>query len=64
MNTQLDMFNDLENDFEKNYNIATAEEIKEKDIDDDGKELFKDINVEEENFTNDLNEIKSFFVKE
>lgn len=68
MNTQLDMFNQLENDFEKNYNISAPEEIKEKEID-------KDINVnfledglksldDGESFNSDLNEIKSFFVKE
>lgn len=68
MNTQVDMFNQLENDFEKNYNISTVEEVKEKEIDDSNdnflKNEIKNLDEEEENFSSDLNEIKSFFVKE
>lgn len=74
MNSQLDMFNNLENDFEKNYNIATTQELKEKGAEslkskdtnkDEGKnEELKSLEDNEENFNNDLNEIKSFFVKE
>ncbi|AGK97723.1 DivIVA domain-containing protein [Clostridium pasteurianum] len=68
MNTQLDMFNDLEMDFEKNYNIINTEQVKEKEIEEyDDKDLsteLKALDDKEENFNDDLNEIKSFFVKE
>jgi len=68
MNTQLDMFNDLEMDFEKNYNIINEKEIKEKEIENyEDKSLsteLKALDDKEENFNDDLNEIKSFFVKE
>ena len=68
MNTQLDMFNDLELEFEKNYNIATTEELQEKSIEIPSDEIIsrglKDADEKEESFNNDLNEIKSFFVKE
>ncbi|MDP4143247.1 MAG: DivIVA domain-containing protein [Bacillota bacterium] len=65
MNTQVEMFNSLEADFEKNYNvgISLSERLKEKDIEPEIEE-FKANEVKEENFSNDLNEIKSFFVKE
>lgn len=68
MNTQLDMFNDLEMDFEKNYNIINTEQVKEKEIEEyEDKDLsteLKALDDKEENFNDDLNEIKSFFVKE
>lgn len=68
INTQLDMFNDLEMDFEKNYNIINTEQVKEKEIDEyEDKDLsteLKALDDKEENFNDDLNEIKSFFVKE
>ncbi|WP_026881289.1 DivIVA domain-containing protein [Clostridium akagii] len=68
MNTQLDMFNDLELDFEKNYNIATTVELQEKSIEIPSDEIIsrdlRDTDDKEESFNNDLNEIKSFFVKE
>lgn len=67
MNTQLETFDDLEKDFIKNYNVsapieedeesaekeaAVTEEITNKDVDDIGS------------ITEELNQIKSFFVKE
>lgn len=68
MSTQMDMFNDLEIDFEKNYNIMKEQEVKEKDIElYEEKSLsteLKALDDKEENFNNDLDEIKSFFVKE
>lgn len=68
MSTQMDMFNDLEMDFQKNYNVATTEDIEEKSIELPSDEVitndFKQIEDKEESFNNDLNEIKSFFVKE
>lgn len=71
INAQMDMFNSLENEFDKNYNIATLkdeESISVKEIEKDNKEQVikeeaKALNESEESFTNDLNEIKSFFVK-
>ncbi|MDF2504020.1 DivIVA domain-containing protein [Clostridium sp.] len=70
MNTQLDMFNDLEMDFEKNYNVINTKQLKEKDIDIDESEdkslsvELKALDDKEESFNDDLSEIKSFFVKE
>lgn len=67
MNTQLETFDDLEKDFIKNYNVsepieedeesaekeaAITEEITNKDVNDIGS------------ITEELNQIKSFFVKE
>ncbi|MFL0251591.1 DivIVA domain-containing protein [Clostridium neuense] len=71
INAQMDMFNSLENEFDKNYSIATLkdeETINAKEIQNDNKEQVikeeaKALNESEESFTNDLNEIKSFFVK-
>lgn len=71
INAQMDMFNSLENEFDKNYSIATLkdeEPISAKEIEKDNKnqvikEEAKALNESEESFTNDLNEIKSFFVK-
>jgi len=71
INAQMDMFNSLENEFDKNYSIATLkdeEHISAKEIENDNKEQVikeeaKALSESEENFTNDLNEIKSFFVK-
>jgi cell division initiation protein len=68
MSTQMDMFNDLEMDFEKNYNVATTKDIEEKTIEIPSDEIisneFNEIDDKEDSFNNDLNEIKSFFVKE
>jgi len=71
INAQMDMFNSLENEFDKNYSIATLKEeepISAKEIEKDNKqqtikEEAKALNESEQSFTNDLNEIKSFFVK-
>ena len=75
MNTQLETFDDLEKDFVKNYNVSDPieedeiiqEEILEKEVD-----IVKYINDKEEkpeeiqervSLNDELNEIKSFFVK-
>lgn len=71
INAQLDMFNSLESDFEKNYNIATvksevsvsSKEIESAKGEESNLEKAKLVDENEESFTNDLNEIKSFFVK-
>lgn len=64
MQTQVDMFETLEKDFIKNYNIGTVlEDLKEKEI--DLQDDFKIKNLKEEAFDDrSLEEIKSFFVKE
>lgn len=76
--TQADMFNSLERDFIKNYNVGNTieEDVKEKEIDfstdfiskenQTNKEVsdFDFANFKEEDFNSDnLDEIKNFFVK-
>lgn len=72
INAQMDMFNSLESEFDKNYSIAVVKNedntINAKGIEKNNKEQIikeeaKALNESEESFTNDLNEIKSFFVK-
>lgn len=67
MNTQIEMFNTLEKDLIKNYNIGSTIEdsLKEKEIDTEDVLDFKVKSINEEDLDdNDLSEIKSFFVKE
>jgi cell division initiation protein len=65
MNTQVEMFNSLEKDVIKNYNIGSTvkDSVKEKEIDSQESFKVKSINAEDLNDDN-LSEIKSFFVKE
>lgn len=64
MNAQIETFDDLEKDFVKNYNIGNVvtEVVKEKEIEEEALNLnsFSDNNFSKD----DLNEIKSFFIKE
>lgn len=65
MKAQMETFDDLEKDFVKNYNVGNViqEDLQEKEI--ETESAFKIRDVKEENFeSDDLNEIKSFFVKE
>lgn len=65
MNTQMDTFNSLENDFIKNYNVGTVveESIKEKET--ESQENFKADDVKDIQINEDeMSEIKSFFVNE
>lgn len=68
MTTQMEMFSGMEKDFVKNYDVGAVIEEKqeaiqpEKSIEDSIK--IKNINLEEHNFNEDLNEIKSFFAEE
>jgi cell division initiation protein len=64
MKAQMDTFEDLENDFVKNYSVGKVieEKIEEKEIEENSFK-FKEIN-EEELIGNDLSAIKSFFIKE
>lgn len=69
MNTQLDMFDDLEKDFLKGYNLGnpiSEEDVEEKEVEfeiDDEEEI--DIKkFEEQNSQEDLDTIKTFFVDE
>lgn len=67
MNTQVEMFNTLEKDLMKNYNVGSTEEdaIKEKEIDEDDDFDFKVKSISDQDLEdNDLSEIKNFFVKE
>lgn len=66
MNTQLETFDDLEKDFIKNYNVSDPiedEESGEKEVAVTEEIINKDIN-DEESITEELNQIKSFFVQE
>lgn len=64
MNSQLEMFESLDKEFSKNYNVGNViEEVKEKDIENSSEFKVKDI-ADETLATDDLNEIKSFFAKE
>ena len=65
MNTQVEMFNSLEKDVIKNYNIGSTveESVKEKEIESQDSFKVKSINTDDLNDDN-LSEIKSFFVKE
>ena len=68
MNTQLDMFNGLENELIKNYNIGQVSEDnlsgdRISNSNDDNEFKIKDV-TEEQIKEDDLNEIKSFFAKE
>ena len=66
MQSQLEMFEDMEKDFIKNYNIGnTINEIKleAKDIENENiKEGLEDSNLEKEK-ENEIEEVKNFFVK-
>ncbi|MFD3157422.1 DivIVA domain-containing protein [Haloimpatiens sp. FM7330] len=76
MNSQLEMFQSLEKDFVKNYNIGKpVDQMVEKDIEygndldntkiNEDKNDFKAKDIEKESFAEDnLNEIKSFFANE
>lgn len=64
MNSQLEMFESLDKEFSKNYNVGNViEEVKEKDIENSSDFKVKDI-ADETLAVDDLNEIKSFFAKE
>ena len=67
MNTQLETFDDLEKDFIKNYNVSEPvgdEEVSEKEAVTDNKAVEEVKEKSPEEVAKDLNEIKSFFVKE
>lgn len=69
MHSQLEVFEEMEKDFQKNYNVGAVieEDIKEKELQKtSGEDEFNLKSVEESgiNFNDDLNEIKSFFVEE
>ncbi len=61
--TQLETFEDLEKDFNKNYSIATPieENVEVKDIEINEETISSFEKEEEENEINDMDEIKSFF---
>jgi len=68
MSSQMDMFTTMEKDFVKNYNVGSViqEDFKAKEIENTpGEENFKlkNLKLEGEHFSDNLNEIKSFFVQ-
>jgi cell division initiation protein len=65
MNTQVEMFNSLEKDVIKNYNIGSTVEDSLKEKEADAQDSFKVKSINSDDLTDDnLSEIKSFFVKE
>jgi cell division initiation protein len=65
MNTQVEMFNSLEKDVIKNYNIGSTVEDSLKEKEADVQDSFKVKSINSDDLTDDnLSEIKSFFVKE
>ena len=69
LTSQMEMFTGMETDFVKNYNIGSVveESVKEKEIQrhlDDDKFKIRDLDLEKENFKEDLSEVKSFFVED
>jgi cell division initiation protein len=65
MNTQVEMFNSLEKDVIKNYNLGSTVEDSLKEKEADVQDSFKVKSINSDDLTDDnLSEIKSFFVKE
>lgn len=66
MNTQLETFDDLEKDFIKNYNVSepVEDELCEKEVSTDAVCTEDTKEQSPEKLAEELNEIKSFFVKE
>lgn len=62
MKAQIDTFNDLENDFIKNYNVGNTVEVSDTSI--KAKEIVEEPSSTIDYSDNDLDLIKSFFVKE
>ena len=68
MNSQLDMFDGLENDYIKNYNVGHEIKDKRSDRETNDTSEYSNLtlkNIDEKDFhSNELEEIKSFFAKE
>ena len=69
MTSQLEMFNDMEADFIKYYNVGSIieETISSKEIDSTEEEVdfnVSKINLEEKNFNDNLESVKNFFVED
>jgi len=65
LKTQLDTFEDLEKDFVKNFNVMTTEEEMSNDSSFEIERNFEIKEIEEEGLNSEeLNEIKKFFVKD
>jgi cell division initiation protein len=65
MKAQMETFDDMEKDLLKNYNIGKVEEAIKEEKSQPEENQFKFKELEEDGFKDDdLNEIKSFFVKE
>jgi cell division initiation protein len=65
LKTQMETFDDLEKEFIKNYNVGTTIEEKITELPIGNEKAFTLKEIEEENFNSEeLNEIKRFFVKD
>ncbi len=68
MNSQVEMFEGLENDYFKNYNVGNEVSNKKREIDTEETSEYSNLtlkNIDEKDFhSNELEEIKSFFAKE
>ena len=65
LKTQIDTFDDLEKDFIKNYNVGSTLEEKDSELTIAKEKVFAMKEIEEESFdSEELNEIKRFFVKD
>ena len=68
MNSQVEMFEGLENDYFKNYNVGNEISNKKREVETDVTSEYSNLtlkNIDEKDFhNNELEEIKSFFAKE
>ena len=69
LTSQMEIFNGMESDFVKNYNVGSVvdESVKEKEIQNqlnEDKFKIRDLDLEKENYKEDFSEVKSFFVED
>ena len=69
LTSQMEIFNGMESDFVKNYNIGSVVEdsVKEKEIQNnlnEDKFKIRDLDLEKESYKEDFSEVKSFFVED
>jgi len=69
LTSQMEIFNGMESDFVKNYNVGSVvdESVKEKEIQNqlnEDKFKIRDLDLEKESYKEDFSEVKSFFVED
>ena len=69
LTSQMEIFNGMESDFVKNYNVGSVvdESVKEKEIQNqlnEDKFKIRDLDLEKGNYKEDFSEVKSFFVED